>query len=65
MKYFFEDAERGAEILGITLTRRNSIPMAGVPYHALDNYLPRILDRGLKVAIAEQMEDPATSERDC
>ena len=59
---FFEDAERGAEILGITLTRRNSIPMAGVPYHALDNYLPRILDKGLKVAIAEQMEDPATTK---
>jgi DNA mismatch repair protein MutS len=59
---FFEDAERGAEIMGITLTRRNSIPMAGVPYHALDNYLPRILDHGLKVAIAEQMEDPATTK---
>ncbi|WDE96152.1 DNA mismatch repair protein MutS [Lentisphaera profundi] len=59
---FFEDAERGSEIMGITLTRRNTIPMAGFPYHALDNYLPRILEHGLKVAIAEQMEDPATTK---
>ena len=59
---FFDDATRGAAIMGITLTKRNTIPMAGIPYHALDNYLPRILEGGLKVAIAEQVEDPATTK---
>ena len=55
---FFEDASQGAQILGITLTKRAGIPMAGIPYHALTNYLPKILKAGVKVAIAEQMEDP-------
>ncbi len=55
---FFDDAVRGAKILDITLTRRNGIPMAGIPYHALQTYLPKVLDQGIKVAIAEQMEDP-------
>lgn len=55
---FFEDASQGAQILGITLTKRAGIPMAGIPYHALNNYLPKILKAGVKVAIAEQMEDP-------
>ncbi|MFT5127785.1 MAG: DNA mismatch repair protein MutS [Rhodothermales bacterium] len=55
---FFEDATRGAEIMEITLTKRQGIPMAGVPYHALENYLQRILLAGVKVAIAEQVEDP-------
>ena len=55
---FFDDAVRGAKILGITQTKRANIPMAGLPYHALNNYLPKILKAGVKVAIAEQMEDP-------
>ncbi|MCM8529640.1 MAG: DNA mismatch repair protein MutS [Lentisphaeraceae bacterium] len=55
---FFEDAAEGAKILGITLTKRSGIPMAGIPYHALANYLPKVLEAGVKVAIAEQMEDP-------
>ncbi len=55
---FFADAERGSRILDITLTKRQGIPMAGIPYHALDNYLPKVLAAGVKVAIAEQMEDP-------
>jgi DNA mismatch repair protein MutS len=55
---FFEDASQGAAIMGITLTKRAGIPMAGIPYHALGNYLPKILSAGIKVAIAEQMEDP-------
>ena len=59
---FFEDATRGSEVMGISLTKRNTIPMAGIPYHALDNYLPRILEGGFKVAIAEQVEDPATTK---
>ncbi len=55
---FFEDATRGSQILDITLTKRQGVPMAGIPYHALQNYLPKILGEGVKVAIAEQMEDP-------
>ncbi|MBN1864624.1 MAG: DNA mismatch repair protein MutS [Victivallales bacterium] len=55
---FFEDASRAAPLLDIALTKRAGVPMCGVPFHALDNYLPRLLDAGVKVAIAEQMEDP-------
>ncbi len=55
---FFDDAVRGSEVLDITLTKRQGVPMAGVPYHALENYLSRALTAGIKVAIAEQMEDP-------
>ncbi len=55
---FFEDAVRASSILDITLTKRGGVPMAGVPYHALDNYLPRLLQSGVKVAIAEQIENP-------
>ena len=55
---FFDDATRGSKLFEITLTRRNGIPMAGIPYHALQSYLPRVLEAGIKVAIAEQVEDP-------
>ncbi len=55
---FFEDAERGSQIFEITLTKRQGIPMAGIPYHALQNYLPKALEAGIKVALAEQTEDP-------
>lgn len=55
---FFEDACKVAPILDITLTRRASQTMCGIPYHALDAYLPKLLEAGLKVAIAEQTEDP-------
>jgi len=55
---FFDDAVKGSEIMGITLTKRAGVPMAGIPYHALKNYLPKIIASGVKVAIAEQMEDP-------
>lgn len=64
---FFEDAHRAAELLDITLTARGSsngspIPMAGVPYHAADNYLARLLKLGESVVICEQTGDPATSK---
>jgi DNA mismatch repair protein MutS len=59
---FFEDATRGAEIMEITLTKRQGVPMAGIPYHALENYLQRILSAGVKVAIAEQVEDPKAAK---
>jgi DNA mismatch repair protein MutS len=60
---FFEDAETAARELEITLTSRDGgegkrIPMAGVPHHALEAYLPRLIQKGYKVAICEQMEPP-------
>lgn len=53
---FYEDAELGAGILGITLTRRNDYPMAGIPYHAAEGYIAKVLAAGKKVAICEQVE---------
>ncbi len=60
---FREDAKTAAKILNITLTKRANgkaatVPLAGFPYHALDNYLHKLLKAGLKVAICEQVEDP-------
>ncbi len=55
---FFEDAKRAAPVLEVVLTNRGGVPMCGIPYHAVDTYLPRLLEAGVKVAIAEQMEDP-------
>lgn len=53
---FHQDAEKGARYLGITLTHRNGTPMAGIPYHAADTYLQKLLDQNIKIAICEQME---------
>lgn len=55
---FFEDAAKASAIMDITLTKRGGVPMCGFPYHALEMHLPRLLNAGVKVAIAEQMEDP-------
>lgn len=64
---FFDDAKRAAELLGITLTARGhsdgeAIPMAGVPFHAAESYLAKLLQKGESVAICEQIGDPATSK---
>jgi DNA mismatch repair protein MutS len=60
---FYKDAETAAAALGITLTQRTEgIPMAGVPYHALEGYLHRLIKEGYRVAICEQMEDPAQAK---
>ncbi|MEM9531759.1 MAG: DNA mismatch repair protein MutS [Pseudomonadota bacterium] len=64
---FYDDARRAAQLLDITLTRRGEsngkpIPMAGVPFHAVDNYLARLIRLGESAAIAEQIGDPATSK---
>lgn len=64
---FFEDAHRAAALLDITLTHRGSsngapIPMAGVPFHAVENYLARLVKQGESVAICEQIGDPALSK---
>jgi DNA mismatch repair protein MutS len=61
---FFEDAEIASPILDIALTSRNKndeapIPMCGVPHHAAQGYIARLIERGFKVAICEQVEDPA------
>jgi len=60
---FDEDAKKISKELNIVLTSRNkeknrNIPLAGIPYHAIDNYLGRLIDKGYKVAICEQVEDP-------
>ena len=59
---FFEDAKEAAQILDITLTRRQSIPMCGIPFHAVDGYLAKLIRAGKKVAICEQVEDPAMTK---
>ncbi|AKI98192.1 DNA mismatch repair protein MutS [Kosmotoga pacifica] len=59
---FFEDARKVSEALQIVLTSRNGNPMAGVPHHAVDQYVKKLLDAGYKVAICEQVEDPATAK---
>ena len=60
---FLEDAEITAKVLGIVLTKRangkaSNVALAGFPYHALDNYLPKLVKAGYRVAICEQVEDP-------
>lgn len=55
---FFEDAETGARVLGLTLTQRNGVPMAGIPFHASETYIDKLLKAGKKVAICDQMEEP-------
>src|SRR6266496_490597 len=64
---FFEDAQKAARLLDITLTARGQsagkpIPMAGVPYHAVEGYLAKLMKLGLSVAVCEQIGDPATSK---
>ncbi|HET9982486.1 MAG TPA: DNA mismatch repair protein MutS [Longimicrobiales bacterium] len=64
---FFEDAEEGAKLLGLTLTSRNNggaanVPLAGVPVRARDEYLERLVRMGRRVAICEQVEDPAEAK---
>ena len=64
---FFDDAKKASDLLDISLTARgktggNAIPMAGVPYHAVENYLAKLVQLGESVAICEQIGDPATSK---
>ena len=64
---FYADAELASRLLGITLTQRGKsngepIPMAGVPFHSIDQYLAKLVKLGKSVAIAEQIGDPATSK---
>jgi len=64
---FFDDARKASDLLNITLTARGKssgepIPMCGIPYHAADNYLSRLIKVGESVAICEQVGDPATTK---
>ena len=64
---FFEDAELVAHELELTLTGRNAgleerVPMCGVPHHAVDIYVDRLIKKGYKVAICEQLEDPKNAK---
>jgi DNA mismatch repair protein MutS len=63
---FYEDARTCSKVLGLTLTSRdkgseNPVPLAGVPYHAIDGYLKKMLQAGYRVAVCEQVEDPKTA----
>src|SRR5690348_10984193 len=65
---FFEDAVTAARELEITLTSRNkekgaAIPMCGVPYHAAENYIAKLIQKGYRVAICDQMEDPSKTKK--
>ena len=65
---FYDDAVVASQLLGLTLTARNNgradrIPLAGLPYHALDTYLARLIRAGKKVAICEQMEPPQKGKK--
>jgi len=55
---FFDDAVEAAPILGVALTRRNSVPMCGVPHHAAEGYIAKLVKAGRRVAIAEQISEP-------
>ena len=55
---FFEDAQKAAPILNVALTKRHAIPMCGVPYHAADAYIARLVKANKRVAIAEQTSEP-------
>jgi DNA mismatch repair protein MutS len=63
---FYDDAKTCSKVLGLALTSRskgdNPIPLAGVPYHAVDGYLKKMLQAGYKVAVCEQVEDPKTAK---
>ncbi len=63
---FFEDAQAGAQILNLALTARHGIPTCGLPFHAANGYIGKILRAGRKVAICEQLEDarPVTVKRE-
>ena len=67
---FFEDAKIASRELELVLTGRDAgvaerVPMCGVPHHSVKGYIERLIDRGYKVGIVEQLEDPATGKKRC
>src|SRR5215467_7455862 len=57
---FFEDAQTGAQILNVALTKRGVVPMCGIPFHATNAYIGRLLRAGRKVAICDQIAEGRT-----
>ncbi|PYI81584.1 MAG: DNA mismatch repair protein MutS [Verrucomicrobia bacterium] len=55
---FFEDAKEASALLNVALTKRNEVPMCGVPYHAAHGYIRRLIDAGRRVAVCDQMNEP-------
>src|SRR5207248_2965540 len=55
---FFEDAKEAATLLNVTLTKRNGVPMCGVPYHAAPGYIAKLIKAGRRVAICDQTSEP-------
>ncbi len=67
---FFDDALTASKVLEIALTGRDcgqeeKAPMCGVPHHAVNNYISKLIENGYKVAICEQIEDPSCIKRNC
>ena len=60
---FYEDAKIASSIMEVALTSRQKVPMCGIPYHAAESYLVKLLRRGFKVAICEQVGDPKLAEK--
>lgn len=59
---FFEDAQEGARLLHLTLTKRNGIPMCGLPFHAAEGYVTKLLAAGRKVALCDQVGEVRTGQ---
>src|SRR5438034_10160493 len=55
---FFEDAKEASALLNVALTKRNEVPMCGVPYHAAHGYIRRLIDAGRRVAVCDQLSEP-------
>src|SRR5215210_7733803 len=55
---FFEDAKEASALLNVALTKRNGVPMCGVPYHAAQNYIAKLIKAGRRVAICDQTSEP-------
>src|SRR5216110_356315 len=55
---FFEDAKEASVLLNVALTKRNEVPMCGVPYHAAPGYIAKLIKAGRRVAICDQMNEP-------
>src|SRR3977135_3048275 len=60
---FFEDAKEAAGLLNVALTKRNQVPMCGVPYHAAPNYIAKLIKAGKRVAICDQMSEPQPGKK--
>lgn len=59
---FYDDAKTASKAINLALTARHSVPMCGIPYHAAESYIAKLIKQGFKVAICEQMEDPSKAK---